>query len=180
MTPLFASIAGPRLALLAAALCALPLRSAPLAPNVVEITPRLVTSGQPSRDALGMLKAQGYGAVVYLAPPTVPDAVPDEPVIVTRQGLQFVNIPIDFAHPTEGDFATFAAYLKPLAGTKVLVHCQVNLRASSMMFLYRTIVLNEDLHKAYEAVQRIWVPDATWKRYMQGLLARNGIDFEPF
>lgn len=48
------------------------------APNVVEISPRLVTSGQPSAEALAGLKAQGFEAVIYLAPPTVTDAVRDE------------------------------------------------------------------------------------------------------
>jgi hypothetical protein len=75
-----------------------------LAPNVVDISPRLVTSGQPSAESLANLKALGFEAVIYLAPPTVQDAVRDEPLIVTRQGLTFINIPIRFDHPTEADF----------------------------------------------------------------------------
>lgn len=65
-----------------------------VAPNVVEISPHLVTSGQPSAEALAGLKAQDFEAVIYLAPPTVSDAVRDEQLIVTRQGLTFINIPI--------------------------------------------------------------------------------------
>ncbi len=49
-----------------------------IAPNVVEISPRLVTSGQPSAEALAGLKAMAFDAVIYLAPPTVSDAVRDE------------------------------------------------------------------------------------------------------
>lgn len=66
------------------------------APNVVIISPRLVTSGQPGAAALAALASQGFGAVIYLAPPTVPDAVRDEAGIVQRQGLGYVNIPTRF------------------------------------------------------------------------------------
>ena len=84
----------------------------------------------------------------------------DEHLIVARQGLTFINIPIRFDNPTEADFETFAAVLRGLGNRKVLVHCQINLRASSMVFLYRTIVHKEDPRVAYDAVSRVWVPDA--------------------
>ena len=128
------------------------------APNLVAISPRLVTSGQPSAEALAGLAAQGFEAVVYLAPPTVADAVRDEPLLVARQGLVFVNIPIRFDNPTERDFETFSSVLRALGDRKVLVHCQVNLRASTMVFLHRAITLKEDPRAAYESVAQVWVP----------------------
>ena len=147
-------------------------------PNMVEITPRLVTSGQPSADALAKLKAQGFEAVIDLAPPTVQDAVREEHRIVARQGLTFVNIPVRFDDPTAEDFAVFAAILRSLGERKVLVHCQVNMRASSMVFLYRTVHLKEDARRAYDSVTRIWVPHGPWKRLIESQLAKNGITFE--
>ena len=150
------------------------------APNAVEISPRLVTSGQPSAEALATLAAAGFAAVLYLAPPTVPDAVRDEAQIVARQGLVFVNIPMAFDNPTEQDFEAFAGVLRGLAGRKVLVHCQINLRASTMVFLYRSIVAREDPRAAYEAVSRVWTPDGPWKRLVQQQLRKHAIDFEPF
>ena len=149
------------------------------APNRVDITPRLVTSGQPSAEALAGLAAQGFDAVIYLAPPTVSDAVREEHQIVARQGLTFVNIPIRFDDPTEEDFAMFAAVLQALGERKVLVHCQVNMRASSMVFLYRTIHLKQDARKAYDSVTRIWVPHGPWKRLIETQLAKHGIAFDP-
>jgi protein tyrosine phosphatase (PTP) superfamily phosphohydrolase (DUF442 family) len=150
------------------------------APNAVEISPRLVTSGQPSAEALAGLGAQGFEAVIYLAPPTVSDAVRDEAVIVGRQGLVFANVPVKFDSPTAKDFETFAAVLSALAGRKVLVHCQVNLRASSMVFLYRVIMGKEDPHRAYEAVAKVWSPEGVWKRLIQEQLRTNGVSFEPY
>jgi protein tyrosine phosphatase (PTP) superfamily phosphohydrolase (DUF442 family) len=155
-------------------------KAASVAPNTVEITPKLVTAGQPSREALAKLSAQGFGAVIYLAPPTSHNAVLDEPVILNRQSLAFVNIPIDFQRPTDADYEAFAAQMGKLGDRKVLVHCEVNLRASAMVFLYRVIALKEDPDRAYGDVSRVWVPNATWKRYIRDTLAKRGIAFEPY
>src|SRR4030095_2084712 len=69
--------------------------------------------------------------------------------------LAAVNIPIDFGRPTERDFDEFAKALSGFAGRKVLVHCQVNMRASTMVFLYRNIVAKWDPHRAYGAVSKV-------------------------
>jgi protein tyrosine phosphatase (PTP) superfamily phosphohydrolase (DUF442 family) len=149
-----------------------------VAPNLVQISPRLVTSGQPTAQALANLKAAGFEAVIYLAPLTVSDAVRDEPLIVSRQGLVFINIPIRFDQPTEADFDTFAAALRGLGERKVLVHCQINLRASSMVFLYRAIVLKEDPRPAYDAVEKVWVPRGAWRHLIEAQLRKHKVDFE--
>ena len=147
-------------------------------PNLVQATPTLYTSGQPPAKSLEELRAQGFEAVVYLAPPTVQDAVRDESRIVGGQGLVFVNIPIVFDNPTERDFETFVAVIKALGSRKVLVHCQVNLRASSMVFLYRTIVGREKPEVAWKDVERIWTPHGPWKRLIEEQLKKHGVAFE--
>lgn len=150
------------------------------APNVVAISPQLVTSGQPTAAALGKLAEQGFKAVIYLAPPTVPDAIRDEADIVQRQGLSYVNIPIKFGEPTEADFDAFVKALAKFEGIKVLVHCQVNMRASSMVFLHRVVVGKESPDKAYESVARVWSPGGPWKALMKTVLAKNRVAFEPY
>jgi protein tyrosine phosphatase (PTP) superfamily phosphohydrolase (DUF442 family) len=105
------------------------------APNVVAISERLVTSGQPTPESLANLSKQRFQAVIYLAPPSVPDAVANEPEVVRSQGLAFVNIPIQWSKPTEADFQSFVVAMKRFQGKKILVHCQANLRASAMTFM---------------------------------------------
>lgn len=148
------------------------------APNVVEISPRLVTAGQPSAAELAKLKGQGFEAVIYLAPPTVRDAVRDEHLILARQGLTYINLPVQFDNPTEADFRTFVGLLQGLGARKVLVHCQVNMRASAMVFLYRAIVLKEDPRRAYEAVTRVWSPSGPWRKLVEDQLRKHRIAFE--
>jgi protein tyrosine phosphatase (PTP) superfamily phosphohydrolase (DUF442 family) len=150
------------------------------APNVVVIHPRLLTSGQPTRRALESLRLLGIESVVYLAPPTVSDAIRDEPELLERQGIGYSNIPIPFDAPQERHWRAFTDTLMALADRKVLVHCQINLRASSMTFLHRVIALREPPDKAYEAVAKVWTPDPVWKAFLLLVLRANGIDFEPY
>ena len=149
-------------------------------PNLVVIDSKLTTSGQPSAAWLATLKEQGYEAVIYLAPPTVDDAVREEPLIVARQGLLWANLPVRWDVPADADYDTFAALLKSLRGKKVLVHCQVNFRASTLTFLYRTLVEKADPQTAWEPVSRVWTPSGKWKALLLERLKKNGIAFDPF
>jgi protein tyrosine phosphatase (PTP) superfamily phosphohydrolase (DUF442 family) len=149
-------------------------------PNLVTIDARLSTAGQPSAEWLNTLKAQGFEAVIYLAPPTVEDAVKDEPLIVGRQGLVWANIPIRWDAPADADYDTFAALLQSLRGKKVLVHCQADFRASTLTFLYRVLVEKVDPQQAWDAVSKVWTPRGPWKALMLDRLKKNGIAFDPF
>ncbi|MFO1303397.1 MAG: protein tyrosine phosphatase family protein [Burkholderiales bacterium] len=150
------------------------------APNVVMISDRLATSGQPKAASLAELGREGYTKVIYLVPPGAPDAVADEAKILRAQGIEFVVVPIAWERPSDADFDAFAAAMGKADAGKVLVHCQINLRASTMTFLYRTVVLGVPPDKAYEAVTAVWSPNAVWKRYATAQLARAGIAFEPY
>jgi protein tyrosine phosphatase (PTP) superfamily phosphohydrolase (DUF442 family) len=117
------------------------------APNVVPISSRLVTSGQPSAAALATLRGAGFQAVIYLAPSTVSNAVENEPDLLEKQGIEFVHIPIPFGSPTAGHFQALTDTLQRLKEKKVLVHCEVNMRASSMVFLHRVLALRRTRFK---------------------------------
>ena len=72
----------------------------------------------------------------------------------------------------------FGGLVRAFASRKVLVHCQINLRAPSFVFLHRAIELREDPDRAYEAVSRVWKPDATLHAFIEAQLERNGIAFK--
>lgn len=161
---------------------ALPARAQAIAlhaPNVVPVGPRLLTSGQPTRQALTGLGRMGVQAVVYLAPSTVPDAIPDEPEVLRQQGIAFVHLPVPFDAPQASHAQAVSAALLRLRERKVLVHCQVNFRASTMVFLHRVIALREDPALAYEAVSRVWTPSGPWRALVLAQLQAHGLDFAP-
>lgn len=149
------------------------------APNPIEITPSLMTSGQPTPKALAALGASGFQAVVYLAPSSVPDAVKNERDLLERQGVEFIHIPIPFDAPAEAHLIALSETLERLNGKKVLVHCQVNLRASTMVFLYRVIAMKEEPSRAYEAVSRVWSPEGPWRTLVIEQLKKHKISFQP-
>ena len=97
---------------------------------------------------------------MYLVPPGASDAVAGEADIVRAQGMDFMQLPMRWEPPTDADFDAFAAAMKRLRDGKVLVHCQINLRASTMTFLYRAITLREPVDKAYDNVTAVWSPNA--------------------
>lgn len=150
------------------------------APNVVAITPLLATSGQPSEQALRTLAARGFQAVVYLAPSDVPNAVRGEADILAGQGITFVHLPIPFNAPDDAHVQALFAALDELKGRKTLVHCEINMRASTLVFLYRAIRLRENPAAAYESVARVWSPRGSWRRLVVEELAKNNVQFEPY
>ena len=146
--------------------------------NFLMVTDRIHTSGQPTEAQLGGLRRAGYDMVVNLSPPQVFGSLPREGALVARAGLDYVNIPVDWHRPEYEDFERFAHILTGLRSGRILVHCQVNKRASLFTFLYRVIHEDADPDEAYEGVIAIWVPDPHWIDFARGVLARNGIDYE--
>jgi protein tyrosine phosphatase (PTP) superfamily phosphohydrolase (DUF442 family) len=105
--------------------------------------------------------------------------VKDEPELLKQRGIEFVHIPIPFMEPTQEHVVAITRTLQRLKDKKVLVHCQVNLRASVMVFLYRVITLREAPTHAYEAVSRVWSPEGPWRTLVVEQLKKHGINFQP-
>lgn len=147
------------------------------APNVVAVNATLVTAGQPTRESLLQLGEQGYTAVIYLAPGDSPDAVRDEQQILQQQGIEFVHVPIPWQSPEPRHFEATAEALHRLRGKKVLLHCQMNMRASAFAFLYRAIHLREDPAAAWADVKQLWTPRDQWARFIDERLRAAGIAF---
>ena len=56
----------------------------------------------------------------------------------------------------------------------VFVHCQVNLRGSSFVFLYRVIHEGADVRESLAKLTGVWSPDPVWKRFIEETLALHG------
>jgi uncharacterized protein (TIGR01244 family) len=149
-----------------------------VAPNVRVISPLLVTAGQPDRASLKRLKAEGYSAVISFAPGGTADAVPDQAEILAAQGVEFVHIPVPWQGPEARHLDAMAAAMQRLKGSKVLVHCQMNMRASALTFLYRTIHEKEEPAKAWGDVKPLWTPSSQWAAFIADQLRAHGIAFE--
>jgi protein tyrosine phosphatase (PTP) superfamily phosphohydrolase (DUF442 family) len=148
--------------------------------NFVAVSERIHTSGQPSAAQLGGLKDKGYGLVINLAPPTTLGSISDEGMLVARTGISYLNIPVDWYSPRYEDFELFGNVLRQSVSMRVLVHCQVNKRASVFTFLFRVVHESAAPDRAWENVNTIWVPDEHWKDFAHMVLKRHKIDYDPF
>ncbi len=162
--------------LLASVRIALPfaVSTGPLSLNYVENSPRISSAGMPAQRQFAAIAEAGFGAVVNLAPPDALGSHDDEQALVERQGMRYFTVPIDFAAPRAEDYERFAAILNQNRDKRVLVHCQLNLRASTLVFLYRVIELGEDPDQAFGDVARVWQPGAAWHEFMRDVLVARG------
>ena len=162
-------------ALLAAMTCAAAASDAPGGIiNYREYSEWLSSSGQPTAAQLKKLKGAGIERVVFLAFTDHDESVPHEDRIVSRQGIDYVQIPVDWEAPTLSDFNAFAGVMRQQPRKKTLVHCQVNFRASAFSFLYRVLYEDVDMAQAKDDMDSVWVPNDTWRQFIFDVLAEHG------
>jgi protein tyrosine phosphatase (PTP) superfamily phosphohydrolase (DUF442 family) len=72
---------------------------------------RITTSGQPTEQQLSEIHALGVRHIVNLGLHSHEKALPDEAASVSRLGMKYIHIPVDFGNPTEDDFQQFCAVI---------------------------------------------------------------------
>ena len=136
--------------------------------NFLPLTDSLATAGQPTEAELAAVKAAGYEALINLLPADAPNALPEEEKIVTGLGLEYVHIPVNWAGPRTDDLERFFAVMEANRDRRVFVHCAANMRVSAFMYLYRTLRQHVPPAEAMGDLHRIWTPNETWQRFMDG------------
>lgn len=149
-------------------------------PNLTRVSERLTTSGQPSAHWFDSAEGRSFNAVVHLWSSSAGDLPFNEAVIVGQHGQLYIFQAIDFSRPNEHDLASFLQVMRSFKDSKVLVHCQLNLLSSSMVFLYEAIDGKRAITDAFRDVERIWFPNAVWRNYLRTSLAAHQITFEPY
>jgi protein tyrosine phosphatase (PTP) superfamily phosphohydrolase (DUF442 family) len=142
--------------------------------NYVEVSTRIGTAGMPTRKQIGRMAEVGSQVVINLAPSDAMGSHDDEAALVAAQGMAYEHLPVDFANPTAADYVQFELLMKKHDDRRVLVHCQIALRAPVFTYLYRVLELGEDPDLAYEAVQRVWQPSHQWRALIRELHAARG------
>ena len=145
--------------------------------NLIDYSPSLTTSGQPTEGELALIASAGFDRIIFLAFTNHPKAVAHEDDIVRDQGLQFIHIPVEWESPSQADFAAFAAIMHTFGSGKTLVHCEVNFRASVFGFLYHVLFEGADIDEAMTLMQSIWVPNDTWEAFIVRVMNDKGVDY---
>lgn len=147
------------------------------APNQVDVSDTLITSGRPAPEVISDVGRWRLHAVVLLGTPPEIAQSEFERSELERQEVLFFSVPMQVSAPERKDFEALASILESLKGRKVLVHCRANAVASSMVFLYRVIRLRVPPDVAYDAVSRVWAPTADWLAFMGDMLRDHGLHF---
>jgi protein tyrosine phosphatase (PTP) superfamily phosphohydrolase (DUF442 family) len=143
--------------------------------NYREYAPLLSSSGQPTKSQLSTVADAGFERVVFLAFSDHDASLEHEDRIVKQLGMEYAQIPVDWDAPQPSDFYMFAGLMQRAPEKRTLVHCQVNFRASTFSFLYRVIYDDVPVDAAKDAMNSVWVPNATWRKLIFDVLEENGI-----
>ena len=143
--------------------------------NYVAYSESLASSGQPTQAQLEAISRVGLERVIYLAFADHETSLRGEDRMVRDLGMQFVHIPVVWSAPTVADYELFAAVMRQSEGVNTLVHCQVNWRASSFVFLYRVIVLGVPMNDAVLALNSIWTPSDGWREFIVAVLKAHDL-----
>lgn len=147
-------------------------------PNFIEYSEFLSSSGQISKQHMPLLAGMGFEQVIYLALTTNSTALDKEDELVLANGMNYVQVAVDFSKPSLKNFETVALILKSSSDQKSLLHCQVNYRASTFSFLYRIIYLGIPVSMAKEDLDKVWTPDPVWYQFLVSTLAVHGMTHE--
>lgn len=142
------------------------------AENCHQVFPWLWTSGQISPQDIARLPSLQIAAVINLAPPTSSNALAGEAERITRQGIAYVQIPVEWEAPQPLQFEQFVAGVNMFKGSKVWVHYAKNMRVSAFTYLYRKLVLGEQDDTATFPMRAIWEPNPVWQTFIENVCAQ--------
>jgi len=141
--------------------------------NFLEISPDLLTAGQPSAEQFSAIKEAGVQCVINLAMPYSTGFIANEDEVVRGIGMDYIYIGIDWENPQVDGLRAFFTAMQQLKGKKVLVHCAMNMRVSSFVYLYRVLQLGEPRETCRADMEKIWTPNPTWEAFIERILNKG-------
>jgi len=135
--------------------------------NYHSVSENLASSGRLDLKEYQKIKDYGFEHVVNL----IPGNQIKEQKHVESLGMSYEQIPVDWGNPKLSDFETFVSLMKSYGDDKVYVHCELNWRASSFVYLYRITQLGVSLDEAIKDLSLIWNPKDGWQEFIDATIA---------
>ena len=135
--------------------------------NYHQVDDRIVTGGHLIDDGAAVLKESGVNVVINLL-----DEPPDgEEARFTEQGIEWINIPVEWENPTKAAFQEFSEVMRKYQNERVLVQCYLNYRASAMTYLYQVVV--DEVPEDEARTHVIWDPSEypAWSALISDILS---------
>ncbi|MGB7445319.1 MAG: protein tyrosine phosphatase family protein [Coleofasciculaceae cyanobacterium] len=135
--------------------------------NFLQLSDSIATSGQPTEEQFREIQASGYQLLINLALSDSTNALVNEQEIVEAKGMEYINIPVVWEHPTLKDIQEFFRVMQANTDKKIFVHCVANMRVSAFVYLYRLIYDHLSEEDAKQDLEKIWIPNPTWQQFIQ-------------
>ena len=138
--------------------------------NYYKYNKLISTSGLPEIDEFELIKKEKFEIVVSLSMPTDSKTIENEDLILTKLGVVYVHIPVDFYAPKIKDFEIFRTLLKVYDKKKLWIHCTKNYRVSAFIYLYALI---EQGRKDENILEKFWSPNKVWKKFIDEIISKE-------
>jgi len=126
------------------------------------VSEQLASSGMLELKDYDLIKTYGFKHVINL----IPGVQLKERKHVESLGLSYEQIPVIWDEPTQENFQAFVKLMKSYDNDKVYVHCELNWRASTFVYLYRVTQLGISDEIAKKDLLSIWTPEPTWQAFI--------------
>jgi protein tyrosine phosphatase (PTP) superfamily phosphohydrolase (DUF442 family) len=143
------------------------------------LKPDLYTGGQPTPDQIPWLREQKFEVVINLATEKSPDAIRNEQELVMENGMAYVHIPVEWENPKKADIQKFFHFFSSHTLFKTFTHCALNMRVSSFVFLFRTLVEKANPDDCLLDLLTIWKPNPTWQEFINSMLRDTDLSNPP-
>ena len=131
--------------------------------NYQELSSNFSSAGLPKEGQFVALKNAGFKHVINL----IPGDYESEKQKIESLNMTFDQIGVVWKAPRLDDFKQFAELMKKYQGEKVIVHCQLNYRASAFAYLYQVTQQGVTKEVAYKQMAKIWEPEGTWAEFIE-------------
>ncbi len=135
--------------------------------NYLKIKDGIQTSGQPKAADFASIRATGVNTVINLAMPDSDTALGNEGELVSENGMNYIHIPVVWKSPKNEQFELFSSIMEFHAEKSIWIHCALNWRVASFIYLYSTKQLGIPEKEARKKMKTIWNPNETWAAFIE-------------
>lgn len=114
--------------------------------NYIKVSDTISTAGQPTKKQFKKIAKKGFEIVINLATHQLSrGSLKEEDKIVSKNGMLYFHIPIDWEDPEVDKMKLFLLLLETLQkeNKKVFIHCIKNYRVSVFLYKYKQYVLKQ-------------------------------------
>jgi protein tyrosine phosphatase (PTP) superfamily phosphohydrolase (DUF442 family) len=127
--------------------------------NACQISPGVVTGGQPTVDDLERFRAAGGAIVLDVRDPMEPRPM-DEPAVAASLGLDYANVPVSSGSLTDQTIERVLGVLRSAGDRTVFVHCASGSRVGGVLLPYLMMDLGLGEEDAVDQAMRIGLRSA--------------------